>query len=84
MAVERKGESKIPKSNNNLPQANAGLDQTISEGSTVTLNGHESTADGGKISYSWSYISPRNYDIVLTEADSPNPTLKLEIVMIHR
>ena len=76
MAVERKGESKIPKGSDNLPQVDAGLDQSISEGLTVTLSGHGSTTDGGEVSYSWSYISPKNYDIAITEPDSPNATFK--------
>jgi NTE family protein len=75
MAVERKGESKVPKSSN-LPQADAGLEQTISEGSTVTLDGHGFTTDGGEVTYSWSYISHKNYDIIITDADSSNATFK--------
>jgi hypothetical protein len=82
LTVERKGEGKIPKSsNNNLPQADAGLEQTVSEGSTVTLNGQGFTTDGGKVSYSWSYISPRNYDITITKADSPNPTFNTPYII---
>lgn len=38
----------------------------------MTLNGHGSTTDGGKVSYSWTYIPLKNYDIDITEADSPN------------
>jgi NTE family protein len=82
MAVDRKGDSKIPKSsNNNLPQADAGPDQIISEGSTVTLKGHGFTTDGGEVSYLWSYVSPDIYDVTITEPDSPNPTLKAPYII---
>jgi predicted acylesterase/phospholipase RssA len=80
--VEGQGKSKITKtSDNNLPKADAGLDQTVSEGSTVTLNGHGFTTDEGKVSYSWSRISHRNYDITIINADSPNPAFKAPYIM---
>jgi NTE family protein len=75
MAVDRKGDSKIPKSTN-PPQADAGPDQIVSEGSTVTLNGHGFTTDGREVSYLWSYVSPHIYDVTITEPDSPNPKFK--------
>jgi len=41
-------------SSNQKPNANAGSDQTVTEGATVTLNGGSSTDPGGSIaSYSW-------------------------------
>ena len=43
---------------NEPPQANAGLDQTVSEGTVVTLDGSSSLdIDGGIVSYSWNQIS---------------------------
>ena len=40
-----------------LPSINAGPDQTVLEGSTVTLNGTASDPDGNTLTYSWSHDS---------------------------
>ena len=76
-------QGKIPKNGNNkLLEADAGLDQTVSEGSTVILNGRGfSTLDQGKVSYSWSHISTGNYNITITKDDSPNPTFKAPYIL---
>jgi len=43
---------------NTIPLANAGPDQTVSVGSTVTLDGTGSTdADGNSLTYQWSFVS---------------------------
>ena len=42
---------------NTLPLVNAGPDQTVLEGSTVTLNGTASDHDGNALTYSWGHDS---------------------------
>jgi len=77
MTVEGKNEGKIAKGSNKIvAQFDAAPDQTVSEGSNVILNGHRFTTDRVKASYSWSHISPRNYDINIANADSPNASFK--------
>ena len=56
---------------NTPPSINAGPDQTVQEGSTVTLNGTASGQDGGQLTYSWSHDSA--LDISLANADSLSP-----------
>ena len=53
------------------PSINAGPDQTVQEGSTVTLNGTASDQDGDQLTYSWSHDSA--LDISLANADSLSP-----------
>src|SRR5205807_1039241 len=53
------------------PNAVAGADQIVKEGSTITLNGSESRDPNGIIlSYSWSQI-PTSHFITLSGADTP-------------
>ena len=56
---------------NTPPSINAGPDQTVQEGSTVTLSGTASGQDGGQLTYSWSHDSA--LDISLANADSLSP-----------
>ena len=43
---------------NSAPGATAGIDQTVAEGTTVTLDGSASTdRDGSIVSYTWSQVS---------------------------
>ena len=56
---------------NTPPSINAGPDQTVQEGSTVTLNGTASDQDGDQLTYSWSHDSA--LDISLANADSLSP-----------
>ena len=56
---------------NTPPSINAGPDQTVQEGSTVTLNGTTSDQDGDQLTYSWSHDSA--LDISLANADSLSP-----------
>ncbi len=49
---------------NNVPVAEAGSDQTVQIGTTVTLNGSSSTdADGDSLSYTWSQTSGTNVSL---------------------
>jgi hypothetical protein len=57
----------------NAPIANAGLDQTVSDGATVTLNGSGSTSlTGDTLSYSWTQTG--GTAVTITGADTANPT----------
>ena len=56
---------------NKIPVANAGSDKMVDEGALVTLDGKSSTdPDNNKLTYFWS--APLG--IVLSSADTPNPT----------
>ena len=59
---------------NQLPAADAGSDQTVSAGSTVTLDGTGSSdPDGDTITYSWSHTSG-SPSITLSGATTSSPT----------
>jgi PKD domain/Bacterial pre-peptidase C-terminal domain len=59
---------------NNLPLADAGSDQTVQEGATVTLSGAGSEdPDGDPLTYSWVQESGGN-PVVLTGADTASPS----------
>jgi hypothetical protein len=57
---------------NHTPVADAGTDQTVSEGETVVLSGSGSDSDGDTISYEWAQIS--GISVTLDDAYVPNPT----------
>ena len=58
---------------NHAPVADAGADQTIAEGSTVTLDGSGSAdEDGDAISYLW--VQTGGPEVVLDDASSASPT----------
>jgi len=62
---------------NNYPVANAGPDQTVSEGSTVTLAGSGSDADGDTLVYTWKLIGAGESlgrRVVLSDANAAGPT----------
>lgn len=61
---------------NIAPVANAGLDQNVVVGATVTLNGSASSdANGDSITYAWSVVSkPSGSSASLTNATTVNPT----------
>jgi len=57
---------------NQAPTANAGSDQTVDEGATVTLNATASAdADGDRLAYSWVQVS--GPVVQLVDADGPQP-----------
>ena len=59
---------------NNPPTANAGADQTVNEGTTVTLNGSASTDDEGIASYSWSQTSGTAVTLLNSDTTTPSFT----------
>jgi NTE family protein len=85
MTVEGKNDAQNPKTSNNkdMPIADAGLDQTVSEGSTVVLNGNGSTTNHNRkiTSYSWTFVSDKNYEINLTNTNTANPEFKAPYII---
>lgn len=62
--------------NNSAPTANAGPDQKVSLGQTVTLDGSRSTdVDGDVLTYEWTIITPANTTSVLSDKTSVMPKL---------
>jgi uncharacterized repeat protein (TIGR01451 family) len=66
---------------NVAPVANAGADQTVRPGDTVTLDASASTdSDGDLLTYSWSFESvPQGSLAALSNPDSVNPTFVADI-----
>jgi hypothetical protein len=65
---------------NGPPVANAGLDQKVSVGDTVTLDGTGSTdEDGDSLTFSWSLSQvPANSLAELSNPDAANPTFEID------
>jgi hypothetical protein len=65
---------------NEPPVANAGLDQKVSVGDTVTLDGTGSTdADGDSLTFSWSLSQvPVDSQAELSDPDAVNPTFEID------
>lgn len=61
---------------NTAPVANAGPNQTVAVGTTVTLNGSGSTdADGNPLTYQWSFVSkPTGSAAALSSGTTIKPT----------
>ena len=56
----------------NPPTANAGADQTVDEGATVTLNGSGSDPDGEAVTFSWTQTG--GPAVTLTGANTATPS----------
>ncbi|MCR4321626.1 MAG: PKD domain-containing protein, partial [Candidatus Brocadiaceae bacterium] len=65
---------------NSAPVANAGLDQSVYVGNTVTLDGSGSSdVDGDVLTYSWSFTSrPSGSTAALNDTTSANPTFTVD------
>ena len=62
----------ITAGDNDAPTANAGADQTVAEGVTVTLNGSGSSdPEGEDLTYAWSQTSGEDVSLSDTAAESP-------------
>ena len=62
-------------SENQSPTADAGADQTVGEGATVTLNGNGSAdPDGDTLSYQWVQTDASGYNVGLSDAGSAKPS----------
>ncbi len=68
-------------SGNSPPTANAGPDQTVALGATVTLNGSGSSdPDGNSLVYSWSFVStPAGSSTSLQNPTSINPRFVVDV-----
>ena len=71
----------VPTGSNNIPVANAGVDQNINTTSNVTLNGSKSSdANSDTLTYSWSITSkPSGSNASLSSATIVNPTFTADI-----
>ncbi len=58
------------------PVAQAGDDQTVGEGDTVTLSGSATDPDGDPITYTWSQTSPATPLITFANASAPSTTFE--------
>ncbi len=66
----------ITDSPNSPPSVDAGGDQTVEEGDTVTLSGSAMDSDGDSITYTWSQTSPASPLITFANASEPSTTFE--------
>ncbi len=66
---------------NNAPTANAGIDQSVATGSTVSLDGSASSdSDGDSINYNWSFSSvPSGSNAAIENATTQTPAFTADI-----
>ena len=66
---------------NSVPVADAGDDQNVTEGDTVTLDGSTSRdADGDPLSYAWRFVSrPAGSGATLTDTDTARPDFQPDV-----
>ncbi|MBU0639840.1 MAG: hypothetical protein KKB50_13310, partial [Planctomycetes bacterium] len=57
---------------NDAPTAEAGIDQVVTEGDTVTLSGSGTDPEGQGLTYEWTQTSGPN--VTLSDANAANPT----------
>ena len=71
---------------NRAPVANAGVDQTGTDGTTFQLDGSASTdPDGDPKTYVWSFVEkPNGSGATLTGADSEKPTFKADVIGTYK
>ena len=68
---------------NTIPVANAGADQTVNVGDTVTLDGSGSTdGDGDALTYNWSLSTPGG-GAVLSNPNAVNPTFVPDVEGVY-
>jgi len=67
--------------NNVVPEANAGHDQTVAVGTTVSLDGHQSfDLDGDPLTYSWVFdVIPADSEAALNTADSMLSSFSVDV-----
>ena len=64
----------VARSANSPPSVDAGGDQTVEEGDTVTLSGSATYPDGDSITYTWSQTGPAAPRITFANASEPSTT----------
>jgi hypothetical protein len=66
---------------NKPPVANAGADQTVAVGDTVTLDGSDSNdTDGDSMTFSWSFVSlPAGSNATFTDTKAVQPSFSVDL-----